>query len=68
MKRTQGARNFPPDMLAQCARRESARCRKVKGQAGFLFLGAPRVDCGFLFVHTHWGGRFMGLNKVLMVV
>lgn len=39
---------------------------KGQGQAGVLILGAPRVDCAFLFVHAHRGGSFMGLNKVLM--
>lgn len=41
---------------------------KGQGRAGFLFLGAPRMDGAFPFFHAHWGGRFMGLNKVLMEV
>lgn len=41
---------------------------KGQGRAGFLFLGAPRLDGAFPFFHAHWGGRFMGLNKVLMEV
>lgn len=41
---------------------------KGQGRAGFLFLGAPRMDGAFPFFRAHWGGRFMGLNKVLMEV
>lgn len=57
--------NFPPDTLTQCARRCSiglrSRMLEGRGQAVFLFKGAPRMEGAFpffggLLTHTGAGG------------